>query len=71
MKIGEMLLKLGKKLTEGENEVKNESNISKNTNVKEVNLLASKEDDEGWSCWWIFNKPAMPKIFKDDTEDIQ
>lgn len=52
MKIGQLLLKIGKKLFKKK---------QKNNNKDEEKLLAS---NDSWGCWFIFGKPKTPKIFK-------
>lgn len=57
MKLGQILLAIGRKITG-----KNKKTNKKDKDKKEVKLMSS--GDGSWGCWWIFNKPPLPKIFK-------
>lgn len=57
LKIGDLLIRIGKKISKK----KDKKNADKNQeNVK----LYSNDDGDDCPCWWIFNKPPLPKIFK-------
>jgi len=52
MKIGQLLLKIGRKICKKKQKDNNEDNEKS---------LAS---NDSWGCWFIFGKPRSPKIFK-------
>ena len=54
MKIGNLLIKIGKKIT----------GKKSNKKDKEVKLYATNDSKDDWACWWIFNKPNTLTIYK-------
>lgn len=59
MKLGKILLKVGQKLTGNSTDESEDNNTE-----EEIQEDASSSGDGSWGCWWIFNKPRTPKIFK-------
>lgn len=57
LKIGDLLIKIGKKISS------KKKNKDKNKNNENVKLYSNNDGDDG-PCWWVFNKPSLPKIFK-------
>lgn len=54
MKVGKILLKIGKKI----------SGKKENNKGKELTVSAKSDDKDDWPCWWLFNKPRKPRCFK-------